>query len=109
MRGFNVVPQICLRYIQRRVFFPIAPFSFEHSEKPLTRSVVTAVSYCTHGTKQRVSLQEILIVTAAELGAFNRSSQHLTFGGVYGATRRMDEDVDGAWDKAFARSAVTSS
>jgi putative transposase len=42
-------------------------------------------------------------------GGFNRSSQHLNFGGVYGATRRMDADVEGAWDNAFARSAVTSS
>jgi transposase InsO family protein len=42
-------------------------------------------------------------------GAFNRSSQHLNFGGVYGATCRMDADIDGPWDNAFARSAVTSS
>jgi len=39
-------------------------------------------------------------------GGFNRSSQHLNHGGVYGATRRVDAEVDGARSDAFAGCAV---
>ena len=42
------------------------------------------------------------------LGVFNRSSQHLNHGGVYGATRRVDAEVDGARCNALARCAVNS-
>ena len=65
--ALNVVKKICLRYIQRLVVFSIEPFAFEHSEKFLTRSITSAERYCIYGTKQCVSLQEGLIVTAAEL------------------------------------------
>ena len=41
-------------------------------------------------------------------GVFNRSSQHLNHGGVYGATRRVDAEVDGARCNALARCAVNS-
>ena len=41
-------------------------------------------------------------------GVFNRSSQHLHHGGVYGATRRVDAEVDGARCNALARCAVNS-
>ena len=41
-------------------------------------------------------------------GGFNRSSQHLNHGGVYGTTRRVDAEVDGARSDAFARCAVAS-
>jgi len=41
-------------------------------------------------------------------GVFNRSSQHLNHGGVYGATRRVDAEVDGARSDAFAGCAVAS-
>jgi putative transposase len=41
-------------------------------------------------------------------GGFNRSSQHLQPGGVYGATRRMDEAVDWQRRDAISRGTVTS-
>jgi len=41
-------------------------------------------------------------------GAFNRSPQHLNHGGVYGATRRVDAEVDGARSDALAGCAVAS-
>ena len=39
-------------------------------------------------------------------GVFNRSSQHLNHGGVYGTTRGVDAEVDGARSNALARCAV---
>ena len=41
-------------------------------------------------------------------GAFNRLSQHLNQGGVDGATRRVDSEVDGERSDAFAGCAVAS-
>ena len=41
-------------------------------------------------------------------GGFNGSSQHLNHGGVYGATRRVDAEVDGARSDALAGCAVAS-
>ena len=41
-------------------------------------------------------------------GVFNRSSQHLIHGGVYGTSRRVDAEVDGARSNALARCAVAS-
>ena len=41
-------------------------------------------------------------------GGFNRSSQHLQPGGVYGATRGMDEAVDGPRRDAISRGAIAS-
>jgi transposase InsO family protein len=42
-------------------------------------------------------------------GGFNRSSQHLHVGGVYGATRRMDEAVDWQRRDAISGSTIASS
>ena len=41
-------------------------------------------------------------------GGFNWSLQHLNLGGVYGATRRVDAEVDGARSDAFAGCTVAS-
>jgi putative transposase len=41
-------------------------------------------------------------------GGFNRSSQHLQPGGVYGATRRMDEAIDRERRDAFSRASCAS-
>ena len=41
-------------------------------------------------------------------GGFNRSSQHLNHGGVYGTTSRVDAKVDRARSNALARCAVAS-
>ena len=41
-------------------------------------------------------------------GVFNRSSQHLNYGGVYGTTRGVDAEVDGARSNALAGCAVAS-
>jgi hypothetical protein len=41
-------------------------------------------------------------------GGFNRSSQHLNQGGVYGTARRMDAEVDRARCDAFAGCAIAS-
>jgi transposase InsO family protein len=41
-------------------------------------------------------------------GGFNRSSQHLDHGGVYGATRGVDEEVDWTGGDALARCAIAS-
>jgi putative transposase len=41
-------------------------------------------------------------------GGFNRSTQHLQPGGVYGETRRMDEAVDGPRRDAISRGAIAS-
>lgn len=41
-------------------------------------------------------------------GVFNWSSQHLNHGGVYGATRGVDAEVDGARSNALAGSAFAS-
>ena len=41
-------------------------------------------------------------------GGFNRSSQHLQLGGIYGATSRMDAEVDWASSDAVAGCAVAS-
>ena len=41
-------------------------------------------------------------------GGFNRSSQHVYYGGVYGTTGRMDAKVDEERGDALARCAVTS-
>ena len=41
-------------------------------------------------------------------GGFNRSTQHLNHGGAYGATSRVDAEVDGARCNALAWCAVAS-
>jgi transposase InsO family protein len=41
-------------------------------------------------------------------GVFNRSSQHLNHGGVYGTTGGVDAEVEGARSIALARCAVAS-
>jgi hypothetical protein len=43
MKAFNVVKQICPRYIQRAMSFPIDPLPIEHTEKFLTRINTAAV------------------------------------------------------------------
>lgn len=42
------------------------------------------------------------------VGGFNRSSQHLNHGGVYGTTCEVDAEVDGTRSNALARCAVAS-
>ena len=42
-------------------------------------------------------------------GVFNRSTQHLNHGGVYGTTRGVDAEVDGPRSNALAKCAVASS
>ena len=51
---------------------------------------------------------EVVNTDQGSQGGFNGSLQHLNLGGVYGATRRVDAEVDGARSDAFAGCAVAS-
>ena len=56
----------------------------------------------------RFGVPEIVNTDQGSQGGFNRSSQHLQPGGVYGATRRMDEAVDGPRRDAISRGTIAS-
>jgi hypothetical protein len=61
-----------------------------------------------HRSSELGLLQCASVLLACVLGGFNRSSQHLTHGGVYGTTREVDAEVDRARGNALTGCAVAS-
>ncbi len=82
------------------------PLHFQIQEETLHCRVIPAVGPAAHAAQQAMLFQQRLMLSAGVLGVFNRSSQHLNLGGVYGTTRRVDEEVDGARSDALAGCAV---
>ena len=96
-RGFiylaAVVDWFTRRVLAWRVSITLeADFCIEAVEEALTR----------HGAP------EIFNTDQGSQGVFNRSSQHLNHGGVYGTTRGVDAEVDGARSHALSGCAVAS-
>ena len=75
---------------------------------PESRATSLGIRTPVHGDANPDVLQRRREREAGELGKFNRSSQHLNHGGVYGTTRWVDAEVDGARRNALARCAVAS-
>ena len=94
MEALDVVEHIGPGLGQGQVATTVYTFSLEQAEEALHRRVVPAVTDCTHAAGEVMVFQELLVIRAGELGGFNRSSQHLQPGGVYGTTRRLDEAID---------------
>ena len=94
MEPLQVIEQIAPRLVSGPVVRAVHALPLEYPEEPFTRRVVAAVADRAHAADQCVAAQEFLVRAADELGGFNRSSQHLQPGGVYGTTRRLDEAID---------------
>ena len=92
------------------ILVPGAKHSFDlwRREEAFHRRIVSALSAPAHTAGDALIDQQALEVLAGVLGVFNRSSQHLNHGGVYGATRGVDAEVDWARSNALARCAVAS-
>ena len=84
------------------------------SRRVLAHKVATSLEAC-HATQviskalAKYGKPDIVNTDQGSQGGFNRSSQHLQSGGVYGATRRMDETIDREGCDALARGSFTSS
>ncbi len=81
-------------------------FLLQAAEEGFSDCVVPAVTPAAHAGQQCIVFAPAVEVITGKLGVFNRSSQHLNLGGVYGTTRRVDEEVDGARSDALAGCAV---
>jgi transposase InsO family protein len=67
-----------------------------------TDFVLDALEQALYDRQPQLSDQLVHHSDRGSQGGFNRSSQHLQPGGVYGATRRMDEAID--WERRYALS-----
>lgn len=83
-------PPLCVR---RKAVFGEA-LNFDRREDALGHGVVVGIAARSHRRPYPERLAALSERIRAVLGGFNRSSQPLQRGGVYGATRRMDESID---------------
>ena len=66
----------------------------ENAIDALCQGILLAVIAVSHGAAQSMFAMDILVVGRAILDGFNRSSQHLLTGGLYGATHRAAKAGD---------------
>jgi hypothetical protein len=57
-------------------------FNLECGEEALGHRVVPAIASATHAAQQRMPREQLLVLAAGVLGAFNRSIQHHRSGGL---------------------------
>ena len=91
--------------------FPAAPgnqLALQAGKQTLGHGVVISIAHSSHGWAHTHFLAPAAKGNAGVLGVFNRSSQHLNHGSVYGTTRRVDAEVDGSRSDALAGRAVAS-
>ena len=104
----QVLPQALAGMGHALVGFEINLLVFDRLPQTLDKHVIPPTALAVHRDGKPVGLEHLRERLAGELGGFNRSSQHLQPGGVYGATRGMDEAIDGKRCDALSGGSLTS-
>ena len=94
--------------VDRLVGSQINLFVLDAAPHPFDEHVVAPGPFAVHRQPHAPAQHGLGERARRELGGFNRSSQHLNRGGVYGATSGVDAEVDRARSDAIAGCAVAS-
>lgn len=108
VEALDVVEHIRTGLLPRPVDFPGCALRLERAEEALHGRVVPHLARTAHAASDTLLFEQLLEVGAGVLGGFNRSSQHLQPGGVYGKTSRMDEAIDRKGRNALSGSPFAS-
>ena len=90
----NVIKDIRPGFVPRLVPGSEHSFDLQRREETSYRRIVPALSTPAHAAGDALIDQQALELFVGVSGGFNRSSQHLNQGGVYGTTREVDAEVD---------------
>ena len=87
---------------------PVNEFAFQCRKEAFCHGVVIGIAHGAHARAYAHFFAALAKRHAGVPGGFNRSSQHLTQGGVYGPTCKLDAEINGAGCDAVTWSADAS-